>query len=193
MQLNLRKARKLESKIAKHIEAATLRGEASVRVKGSVADALVKIQKSGEELLTDLENLRRLNEVRYNIRSQIAVANQGTGINALMTEREQLKAKSQILMKLMNVELAPSTEELADQMAAKAVILDKGGDRYGSQEVTVKIPVVSEPVREAINAEIKATIKGLEDVEDELAQRNLGAKVSLSEENVALLKAQALI
>lgn len=193
MQLNLRKARKLEGKIAKHIESATLKGEATVRIKGSVSDALIKIQATGQELLKDLETLRKLNEVRYDIRSQIAIANQGTGINALMTQREQLKAKSQLLMKLMNVELAPSTEEVADLLAAKAVILDKGGDRYGSQEVTVKVPVVSEPVRLAINDEIKATVKGLEDVEDELAQKNLGAKVSLSEENVALLKASALI
>jgi len=193
MQLNLRKARKLEGKIAKHIEATTLKGEATVRIKGSVSDALIKIQSTGQELLKDLETLRKLNEVRYDIRSQIAIANQGTGINALMTQREQLKAKSQLLMKLMNVELAPSTEEVADLLAAKAVILDKGGDRYGSQEVTVKVPVVSEPVRLAINDEIKATVKGLEDVEDELAQKNLGAKVSLSEENVALLKASALI
>lgn len=193
MELNLRKARKLEGKIAKHIEAATLRGETPVRVKGSVADALVKIQTSGQALLNDLETLRKLNEARYDIRGQIAIANQGTGINALMTQREQLKSKSQLLMKLMNVEVAPSTEELADQMAAKAVVLDKGGDRYGSQEVTVKVSVVSEPVRLAINEEIQATIKGLEDVEDELAQKNLGAKVRLSEETVALLKASALI
>lgn len=194
MELNLRKARKLEGKIAKHIEAATLKGETSVRVKGSLEDALAKIQKSGESLLNDLQTLRQLNEVRYNIRGQIANANQGTGINALMTEREQLKSKSQLLLKLLNVQVAPPTEEVADLLTSKAALLDKGGDRFGrGSEVTVDVSVVSEPVRESINTEIKATIKGLEDVEDELAQKNLGSKVTLSEETVALLKAQALI
>lgn len=195
MQLNLRKARKLEAKIAKYIESAELKSETNVRAKANLSEATQKITDAGKTLIESLETLRKLNEVRYSIRSQIANANQGVGINALMTEREQLKSKSQILQKLMNATTAPSTEEVQDILETTAKALDKGETRgYGrNTEVTVNISVITEDVRKAVNEEIKATIKGLEDVEDELAQKNLGAKVTLSDEQVALLKASALV
>lgn len=195
MQLNLRKARKLEAKIAKHVENARLKTEVSIRAKASITEATSQRQEAAVKLVKDLNDLVQLNEVRYSIRSQIANANQGVGINALMTQREQLKAKAQILQKLAQAELAVSTEELQDILETTAKALDKGETRgYGrNTEVTVNISVITEDVRKAVNEEIKATIKGLEDVEDELAQKNLGAKVTLSDEQVALLKASALV
>jgi len=195
MQLNLRKARKLEAKIAKHIDAANLDTEVSIRAKSSLLEATAKRQEAAVKLVKDLNSLVQLNEVRYSIRSQIANANQGVGINALMTQREQLKAKSQILLKLHAATPAVSTEELQDVLETTAKALDKGETRgYGRQtDVKVNTSALLETSKATINDEIAATIKGLEDVEDELAQKNLGAKVNLSEEQVALLKASALI
>lgn len=194
MELNLRKARKLEGKIAKHIEAATLKGEVQVRVKGGLLAAKDQLLEAGSTLLIDLENLRKLNEARFDIRQNIAVANEDVGVTALMTVREKLKAKSQLLMKLMSVEVAPPNEVVSDLLETKAKELDSGNGRgYGRTEVTVGVSVVSEPVRVAINEEIKSTVKELEDVEDQLAQRNLGSGITLSEETVVLLKANALI
>lgn len=194
MELNLRKARKLEGKIAKHIEAATLKGEVQVRVKGGLLAAKDQLLEAGSTLLHDLENLRKLNEARFTIRKNIAAANESVGITNLMTQRESLKAKTQLLMKLMSVEVAPPNEVVSDLLESKAKELDSGNGRgYGRTEVTVGVSVVSEPVREAINEEIKSTTKGLEDVEDLLAQKNLGSNVTISEETVALLKANALI
>lgn len=195
MQLNLRKARKLEAKIAKHIEGVELKTEVGIRAKASLLDATNKRQEASVKLVKDLNDLVQLNEVRYSIRSQIANANQGVGINALMTQREQLRSKVQILQKLANAELAGSTEELADVLETTAKALEKGETRgYGrNTDVKVNVSVILEPSRQAINDEIKATVKGLEDVEDELAQKNLGAKVTLSAEQVALLSASALV
>lgn len=195
MQLNLRKARKLEAKIAKHIDNVELKADTAIRAKSVLTDAVSKQNQAGSSLLTGLETLRKLNEVRYSIRSQIANANQGVGINALMTEREQLKSKVQILNKLKDASLAPSEAELQDILETTAKALDKGETRgYGrNTEVTVNVSVITEPVRASIHEEIRNTIKGLEDVEDELAQKNLGAKVTLSEEQVTLLKASALV
>ena len=195
MQLNLRKARKLEAKIAKHIETVNLNTEVSIRAKSSLIEATAKRQEASVKLVSDLNSLVQLNELRYSIRSQIANANQGVGINALMTQREQLKAKVKILSKLATAEMAVSTEELQDVLETTAKALEKGDTRgYGRMtDVKVNTSAVLEHSRQAINTEIQATVKGLEDVEDELAQKNLGAKVTLSDEQIALLKASALI
>ena len=195
MQLNLRKARKLEAKIAKHIETTELQTEVGIRAKSTLLEATAKRQEASVKLVTDLQGLVQLNELRYSIRSQIANANQGVGINALMTQREQLKSKVKILSKLAAAQTAVSTEELQDVLETTAKALDKGDTRgYGLRtDVKVSTSAVLDHSRQTINTEIVATVKGLEDVEDELAQKNLGAKVTLSEEQVALLKAQALI
>lgn len=195
MQLNLRKARKLEAKIAKHIETVNLTTEVAIRAKSSLIEATNKRQEASVKLVKDLNDLVQLNELRYSVRSQIANANQGVGINALMTQREQLKSKVKILSKLATAEMAVSTEELQDVLETTAKALEKGDTRgYGRMtDVKVNTSAVLEASRAAINSEIVSTVKGLEDVEDELAQKNLGAKVTLSEEQVALLKAQALI
>lgn len=195
MEMNLRKARKLEAKIAKHIEETQLQTEVGIRAKSTLLDATNKRQEASVKLVQDLNTLVELNTVRYSIRSQIANANQGVGINALMTEREQLKSKANILKKLANAQLASSAEELQDVLETTAKALEKGETRgYGrNTDVNVNVSVVLESSRQAINEEITATIKGLEDVEDQLAQKNLGAKVTLSDEQVALLKASALV
>lgn len=193
MDLNLRKARKLESKISKHLEKAELKTSVNVRIKGTIDEASTSVTKGGATLLADLQTLIKLNEVRFDLRNQIANANQGVGVNALMNQREMLKAKSTVLMKLMNVEFAPSKEQLTDLLDAKKVQLDKGGESYGRTSVTVDVPVIEEAERNKINAEITSTIKGLEDVEDQLAQKNLGAKVNLSADSVALLQSNGLL
>lgn len=195
MQLNLRKARKLEAKIAKHIETTELQTEVGIRAKSSLIEATAKRQEASVKLVSDLNNLVQLNELRYSIRSQIANANQGVGINALMTQREQLKSKVKILQKLATAQVAVSEEELQDVLDTTAKALEKGDTRgYGRMtDVKVNTSAVLEHSRLAINAEIQATIKGLEDVEDELAQKNLGAKVSLSDEQVTLLTEKSLI
>lgn len=195
MQLNLRKARKLEAKIAKLIETTELQTEVGIRAKATLDEAKTRRQEASEKLVSDLNGLVKLNELRYSIRSQIANANQGVGINALMTQREQLKSKVKILQKLAAAQTAVSVEELQDVLETTAKALDKGDTRgYGLRtDVKVSTSAVLESSRTTINSEIVSTIKGLEDVEDELAQKNLGAKVNLSDEQVALLKEKSLI
>lgn len=195
MQLNLRKARKLEAKIAKHITDAELQTEVGIRAKSTLNDALDARSVAAQKLVDKVSELVKLNEVRYSIRSQIANANEGVGINALMTQREQLKSKATILQKLKDATLAVSTEELQDVLETTSKALDKGDTRgYGLRtDVKVNTSVILETSRNAINGEITTTIKGLEDVEDELAQKNLGAKVTLSDEQVTLLKASAIV
>ncbi len=193
MDLNLRKARKLESKIEKHLAAAQLKGTVDVRIKSTLADASEQVHQGSLKLTRDLEDLLSLNTVRFDIRNQIANANQGVGINALMTQREMLKAKSEVLTKLSSVELAPAEAQLGDLLEGKQKQLEKGGDSYGRLLVTVDVGVVGEAERKVINDEITETVKALEDIEDQLAQKNLGAKITLGADAVTLLKSQGLL
>ncbi len=192
MKLNLRKARKLETKISNHLQGLDLKLTTPVRIKGSPEDATNAVLTAGQRLVLDLEQATQLNNLRYAIRLSIAQVNEASGINTLMNQREQLKAQAALLIKLQNPTLAPSSTELADILAANSANLDKG-NHYGQVQVTTEVSVVSELVRKSLNDNIAITLKGLEDIEDQLAQKNLGAGFELSEDGVKLLQSVGLL
>lgn len=99
MQLNLRKARKLEQKIQKHIDAQNFNSHSEVRIKGTVEQALRQIDVDKKIFLQDLQQLNALLELRFNIRTRIGTANTSLGINTLMGSKELLEAKRKLLVK----------------------------------------------------------------------------------------------
>lgn len=193
MDLNLRKARKLEGKIEKHLAAAQIKGTVDVRIKSSLEDASEQVYQGSLKLTRDLEDLLSLNNIRFEIRKAIASVNELNGINSLMNEREMLKARAEVLSKLASVEMSPAKAQLGDLLEGKQKQLEKGGDSYGRLLVTVDVGVVGEAERQVINGEITDTVKALEDIEDQLAQKNLGAKITLGTMAVTLLKSQGLL
>lgn len=193
LSLNLRKARKLENKIAKHISAAELKTEVSIRAKAPIAEATTKRQEAAANMGQELNNLIQLNSVRYNLRLQIAQANESVGINKLMAAREELKSRQEVLQKLAGAQSAVTVEELQDILETTVKSLDKGGSGYGRLDVNVSTSLLLEETKVLIKETNSSLVTALEEVEDELAQKNLGAKVTLGASDVALLTANNLI
>ncbi len=193
MDLNLRKARKLEDKIAKFIDKISLKTTTEVRIKSSIEDAKALIDAEAKVFSDQLINLALLNKARYSLRNKIAQANTGTGITSLMTLREELIAEQTIITQLSIGGVSPTDSELADILEANRIKLEKGGNGFGEPSVNVGVNVVSKHQKEGIKKSKEDNTRKLEDIEDQLAQKNLGAKITLSNEELALLQANNLI
>lgn len=193
MDLNLRKARKLEAKIQNHVAtvAAELEIKSNVRVKGGLEAAKADIKSSLEKLNGQLELVANLLAVRFRIRRSIERANESTGINELLNLRAGLIESGKVLGELGGLEVAASDAELTDLLDSKALGLSSPDNHYAA--TTVAVGLVSEEEKQRLISKRKTVIKSLEDVEDQLSQKNLGASVELNSEDESLLRSQDLI
>lgn len=199
MQLNLRKARKLEQKIQKHIEGQSFSVHSEVRVKGTVEQAQRQIDVDKKIFLQDLQQLNALLELRFNIRGRISDANTKLGITTLMNQKELLEAKHRLLVKATSnpglgrqLPTTPDESSLDDMLKARAGILDRAASEYGISPTT-SVPIFTEAEVEAFEQQGRTNAQAQENIEDELSQKNIGGTVSLTADEVTLLKTVGLV
>lgn len=192
MEINLRKARKLEAKIN---QAATKQSalEFSLSILASSTDeeAINELTSAKSRLQEQIQNILKLTEVRYSIRRKIEKANEGVGINQLMNRREEIQSKLAFYNTIEGMDTC-SQREMLDLLSAKRNNLEKGTDSfYGKVDVTVQ--TLSEEEKNALTGQAVSLRRELEDIEEQLIQKNVGAKVTLSEDEVALLQSNGLL
>lgn len=191
MELNLRKARKLESKIQTFTDAMNLSPAIKVRVMGDADERSLALHDGRAKYINDLEVQKALINVRFGLRQSISDANQAVGINALINKRENLTA---LLAKTTTGVDALDELEANDLAASKKLSLEKGESRgYGEPSVTFTLPVTTKADVEQFKRHESLLKKSLEDVEDQLSQKNLGAKIVLNEDTVNLLQSVGLL
>lgn len=201
MQLNLRKARKLEQKIQKHIDGQHFNTNAEVRVKGTVDQALSQIDVEKKVFLSDIQQINSLLDLRFAIRNRIGKANTDLGINDLMSSKELLEAKRKALVKATSgsphrlgggqISTTPDKESLDDLLKARAGILDRSTNDYGVS-ATLTIPILSDTEVKTLEQQGQTILQQQEDIEDQLSQKNIGGTVTLTADEVTLLKAVGL-
>lgn len=193
MELSLRKARKLESKILTYVTKLRLDNEVEVRVMArDGGDENNEIISQGrEKFLQDAHTRVKLIRTRFGIRKQIAQANEHSGINDLINEREMLQAL--LATSLADLDVL-DVMKLNDQIIAKKAHLEKGGvNTFGDAQVTIKTSVITKfDQSEFMEWDVKIQ-KELEEIEDQLSQKNMGIKIKLSEDVVNLLQSVGLV
>ena len=189
MEFNLRKARKLEQTIQSHVDEMKIAVETDVRALGEDHEREQKVRAARTELLAQKSLRESLIRARFEIRRMIGQLNEQTGLNSLMTRREEVQAL--LKLKLSDAE-ACDLVQMKDLAEARKRQLEKGESGYHSG-VTVRIPVPSEEDISRFRAEAAELRRELEDLEDQLSQKNIGAKLTLSAEVVALLRSQDLL
>lgn len=192
MEINLRKSRKLEAKINTYVEAMDLKTAIKVRALASTEERAAALASARINYLGDLGIQRALIKARFQIRGQISTANQNVGINALIGKREEITAllsKSNAGVDTLDV------AELEDLASTKAKSLSNGGDSraYGESTVTITVPVSTNEDLKAFKSLASDLKKELEDIEDQLSQKNLGATITLDNDTVALLQSVGLL
>ena len=190
MEINLRKARKLEAKIQKAITGNNTELTVEVLASSTDAQAIDEVASAKARLQDQAQNSLKLLETRFSIRRKIEQANEAVGINLLMNQRESINAKLAFYGILSGLDTC-SQQEMLDLLAAKRKHLEKGDSFYG--KVNVPVSVVSKTEKEALLAQRDQLLKDLEDVEENLIQKNVGAKVTLSADEVSLLQTNGLL
>lgn len=194
MELNLRKARKLESDIQSHLES-TRPGNATaaVRVLGTLDDAKANLEKSRQELLAKLPVREQLIEVRYGIRRQIEEANEKLGINALINQKVLLDSKSKDVS-MYPTACGPNGLELEDTFNHQVAMYNAPTDTYSrNKSISFALNSLKEEDVAAFAAQKLKFKKQIQAIEDTLGEKNIIGKVKLSEDAVKLLESSGLI
>lgn len=189
MELNLKKARKLDSKIQNYLDTNTISTLASIRVRGTLEDAKASISKSNQEVRDNVHDRLSLLDARFYIRRQIEQQNELGGINDLMNERvHTLKAIDEI-NKLSGEAL--SEEDLADRLKVAVDNLNNPNS-YDSKTV-FNVHVFTEKELEDL-ADRKAKLqKRIEDIDDEITAKNAANKIKLNDDVLKLLQSKRLM
>lgn len=201
MELNLRKARKLESKIQSHLDATSLDVTTSVRLLGTLDEAKKTVEDSKSEALKGLLTRETLLRLRYDIRRQIEEKNEVSGINKLINEKVVTDKLYRELSSL-STSSAFSEIELEDQLKANSAHLGMTTDetdifsrrpKNSTVKTTIKISVLNKTDLENLESKKADYKKALEDLEDSINQKNLSNNVVLSEDTTKLLQSYRLI
>lgn len=191
MELNLRKARKLETKLRGVIDAADLRPSTKVRALATPEERAQALASARSDFMNANALLTRLISARFLIRRAIATANANTGINDLMGRREEIQAllsKNQSGVDVLDV------KEAEDMASARRSALEGGGQRgYGESSVTLALPVATAEDVAFFKRTENDLKKQLENIEDELSQKNVGVKITLDTEIASLLQTVGLL
>lgn len=194
MELNLRKARKLEEKISKKVSEEQLKTSVSVRTKSTVQEIIDSYENTSSELNLQVFNLMQLNSSRFEIRSLIGQVNESSKINSLMNERESIKNNQLLLSKLLSSS-SSSIDELLDLAKSNSKALDSGETPIysGLKNVTTSCSVVTKITLEKFKTMLNSLTKRLEEIEEELIQKNVSTKITIGEDMVKLLKDNSLL
>ena len=191
MELSLRKARKLEAKIQKFADSLPLNSSVKVRALATTEERAAALESARKIYVQTVEVQEKLILARFAIRNAISVANSAEGINALMAKRESIQA---LLAKSVSGLESLDLAEAEDMANAKKNSLEKGeGHRYSEASVTITLPVTIKEDLESFRKKDSDLKKTLEDVEDQLSQKNLAIKIVLEKDIVSLLQAADLL
>lgn len=190
MELNLRKARKLEAKILTYVNAMSSKNAVNLRVLSSQEERAAQLKAGREEFEKQYKLRTSLVEARFAIRDLIGSANHEVGINTLMSQREKLTA---ILAVVPQDTSALDLNEVEDSVKAKRVRLENGSENRYDDKVTIAASVATSEDVFILEGKVKALKRDLEDIEDKLSQKNVGCKIKLGESTVSLLKSVGLL
>ena len=189
MELNLRKARKLEAKIQAKIDLIVPQGEVEVRALANEATRLNTIGEARKKFLNDIELRNKLVSARFTIRRLVGQANENTGINALVTRREEVQ---QLLRHAIPTLAFNDANKMEDEALARKIRVEKGESGYNSS-TGITVMVATEQDVNDFRKNHAELLKQLDDIEDQLSQKNIGVKVTLPTDVVSLLKSQDLV
>ena len=193
MELNLRKARKLESKIGEQIK--SKRGDLGTSVQlrvnldiSKLDDFVVEARNLFHDELTNLNNLI---QVKQDIRNLIAQANANIGINDLISQKLLLEANTALLNSLVGTDVY-DRETVNDSIALSKK--QQEGERSSMYaRTTLSVSFLSKIDKEKFASDKQKAQKDIESLEDKLAELNYSTKIKLNATSVKLLQDNGLL
>lgn len=193
MELNLRKARKLESKIGEHIKSKKndLGTSAQVRVNLDISKLDDFVVEARNLFHDELTNLNNLTQVKQDIRNLIAQANANIGINDLISQKLLLEANIALLNSLVGTDVYDK-EAVNDSIAlTKKQQESERSSIYA--RTTLSVSFLSKIDKEKFASDKQKAQKDVESLEDKLAELNYSTKIKLNATSVKLLQDNGLL
>jgi valyl-tRNA synthetase len=193
MELNLRKARKLEGKIGLAIKAKKneLSSSFSLRVNEDEAaiEGLVAIARAN--FFLELKEIEDLISVKQEIRDQIAKANFVVGINDTIAQKVLIEEKISFLNEYAKVEVFDILGAKDSVALSKKQQESERGSMYA--RTNVGIHVLTKIDKDKINADRSKLQREIEALEDKLAELNFSTKILVASSSIKLLQGNSLI
>ncbi|AUS02914.1 coil containing protein [Vibrio phage 2.275.O._10N.286.54.E11] len=186
MQITLRKAAKLISKIHATIGTGA---HIDVRLKDTDEAIQEQITKAQDELGGTIVGALELVQLKFTLRQRQAEINASSGVSAILTELESLKAQRKVLDDA-RIGTPRSTVLIFDEIELKR---EKKTDMYDTPKATARIGVVTQEHVDLIESKLKQIEKSIEDLNDKREALNNTNKITLSEGEVQVLKAADLL
>ena len=193
MELNLRKARKMESSIQKFFVENPVNSSTEIRFYGTPQEAQETVSEARQEFLLNMENRNKLLALRYSIRRKIEVMNEECGINSLLNEKVLLENLGTEIRSVLNGGAPSDKKSLEDLIKSGLKVLEAGSYNYGVPKTSDSVNIFCEQDLEDFRVKLVAINKKLEAVDDSLSEKNLSTKILLSEEDTKLLESNKLL
>lgn len=196
MELNLRKARKLESKISKLIidERNSLNPDKLVRINADVqTEVLPELIEARQEFLDKVTNINGLIDARFLIRRLIGKSNENSGINLKINDKVILEHKLSTI-NAINLGTLLDDKMLEDESSALKATLENGNIKhYGGVQTNFSASFLRPQDSEALKEDKTNIVKNIETIEDELLELNYSTKIKLDVNLITLLQANSLV
>lgn len=198
LELNLRKARQLDGLIGKQIASLTtleLATTNDVRVKSTVQEAEMALDSAQNKFDLSLGAVVKLIRLRFQLRRQIEKANEASGLNSDMNNREEHLALSRVynnFPKTVSASVRLPSAQLREELETRARFLERSTESYNIQ-TSVAANFLTSEAATALERRKKDLARRISELEDTLGQKNLGTKISLGAEDVRLLESQGLL
>lgn len=194
MDLSLKKARKLESKIAAHIAQNSNNNiQLSVRVNSTIDEIDAQATEARNKFIENEKNLDQLNTVRYSIRRLISETNSSSGIDSFLNEKVELEAKLQRLNKINLYEKYNKTSVEDNLNNQKKMLETSYGNSYRSPNLSFNVPFLGDADELKLKEDRLAITRRIEEIEDKLAELNFSRRISLDANALKLLQDNNLV
>jgi hypothetical protein len=196
MKLSLRSARKLESKINKHLEETLVDSSVKVRVNADTGKIIDSIASERTKVLQEMEDQLKLLTIKYQLRELISRQNSSSGIDTWITDKV---LKEQMISKLKTwetVEVQVDQESLSDLLElSKKKLANPGTDSYRgrNESITTSLSVLMKVDVDTIKKKRLSLVKEIEAIEETIMGLNHSEKIEISEDSIKLLQKLSLL
>jgi len=193
VEINLRKARKLESKIGNLIN--NLREDLisykSVRVNADIQTEILPVLVGARnDFFDSFKNMQSLVDARFMIRGLIANANETSGINSKIILKVTLENKIAIFNSVLRNFNVLDKKSLEDDAQRFKVQLSNG-DRFSKSSFEANFLLDKD--EDNFKKDQIILSKQIDSIEDDLLGLNYSTKIKLDNDLIVLLQANSLI
>lgn len=187
MNLNLRKARKLESRITNFAAPETV---VTIRVNSENEDVLAELTSRRDAFTKWMADAERLLSLRYDIRAKIGRENSISGIDDLITKRQRLKDQYAMLAPFVEYVSVSTDEIVIDQLKNER---ESEGTMYSRKSASVNVNYFTNEMVEFVKETREGIKSQIEEIDEEILALNNKRTIELSESDVELLKEHKLL